>query len=753
MTSISQNDIVTPQTPQYGIRWHDRQTHRRRPVELLLGALLVLFVAWLVADVASARADEPMEDDGIALRSLYDGFPMQMPENLDEWQERREEVRRRILLSNGLWPLPERTPLNPFVERCVEQDELNVYRVTLESYPGFYVTGNLYVPKKDGREITVPAPGVMYAHGHWQDARFYRMPDNEMKQNLESGGESFESGRSPMQSFCVNMARNGAVVFIYDMVGHSDSVQIDHMPLARSTQTVTRPEGFGSVKAELHLQNTMGLHTWNSVRIVDWLETLPFVDAKRIAVTGASGGGTQSMILSAIDDRLAVSCPAVMVSTDMQGGCTCENAPYMRLHAGNIDFASLFAPKPLAMTTADDWTKNMPTQGFPDIKALYEMYGCPENVTLFHFPQFPHNYNQPARESVYSWINRHFEMGIETDEHGLVREQPFELLSNNDLTVWTPTHLKPEVTGLAFEKTLLAWQTRASNEQLAKLVPRDAETLAEFRRVVGGAMRTIVDYAGSKGENDVTLDFESATNETLTQKNDDAKQGLVQRIANALLQKPKFQSGRHLAVVVTCNGFGETEPIVTVDKLTIIPLSLIGQKPQQPMTKAPLFTKQGNDDVGLAYQYLYTFGYNDSVFVRRVHNIISAVEQTRETYGESCTVTLIALDGAGKWAALAASQLGTKVDSLVIDTAGFRFENVDAIDDPDFLPGGAKYFDLPGMIALCAPTPMLLLGEKEIPEVVAATYKAANAETVIKCLDNQPMTFDEKIARIAEKLP
>jgi dienelactone hydrolase len=560
-----------------------------------------------------------------------------------------------------------------------------------------------------------------------------------MKRELESGGESFESGRSPMQAFCVGMARNGAVVFIYDMVGHSDSVQIDHMPLARSTKTITRPEGFGygSVKAELHLQNTMGLHTWNSVRIVDWLETLPFVDAKRIAVTGASGGGTQSMILSAIDDRIAVSCPAVMVSTDMQGGCTCENAPYMRLHAGNIDFAAVFAPKPLAMTTADDWTKNMPTSGFPDIKALYEMYGRPDDVALFHFPQFPHNYNQPARESVYTWISKHFGMGVETDEHGLVRERPFELMPNHDLTVWTPSHMKPEVTGLDFEKKLLDWQTRTSNEQLAKLMPRDAETLEKFRQVVGGAMQTIVDYAGAMQMNVSYAKADGVNNEVLGFGGD----------------KPITRN--HVIICVVGQTFDKTirfDPLIKAEGDGGVYFALVGQKPQHPMVKAPLFTKQGDGDVGLAYQYLYTFGYNDSVFVRRVHNIISSVEQTRDAFSEPPKITLVALDGAGKWAALAASQLGGKVDSLVIDTAGFRFENVDAVDDPDFLPGGAKYFDLPGMIALCAPTPMLLLGEATTPDVVAAAYKAADAESAIKCLGNQPMTLDEKIALIAEKL-
>ena len=739
-------------------RKNNRRHKKGVGMEWLLVLMLVLFAAYLMADVASAQTDDatdkPAENYGITLRSLYDGFPMQVPSDLDAWQVRREEVRQRILLANGLWPMPTKTPLKPVVELGVERDEYNVYRVRLEAYPGFYVTGNLYVPKKDGREITEPVPGVLYTQGHWQDARFYRHSDGQMKGELESGSETFEAGRSPFQSFCVNMARNGAVVFFYDMLGHSDSVQIEHMPHPSNASTVMRADGYGSIKAELQLQNTMGLQTYTSIRALDWFEALPFVDAKRIAITGASGGGTQSMILSAIDDRIAVSCPAVMVSTDMQGGCTCENAPYLRLHAGNIDFAAVFAPKPLAMTTADDWTKQMPTKGFPDLKTLYEMYGQADKVTLFEFPQFPHNYNQPSRESMYTWLNRHFELGIETDEHGKVREKPFELISNHDLTVWTPTHAKPEVDKLEFERNLMTWQKNDTNEQLAKLVPHDDASQSEFRHIIGGAMQTIVDYENSKGENDVTLDFAGTT--------PIAEQSIVKQMTTALAGKPKFQSGKHVVIVVTGEGFEASEHVVATQtnggEFIVVPLSLVGQKPQTLMTKAPLFTKQGNGDVALAYQYLYTFGYNDSVFVRRVHNIISAVKQAGQQYGtpdNPCKISIVALNGAGKWAAPAASQLASasnaaQLDSLVIDTAGFRFANVDAVDDPDFLPGGAKYFDLPGMIALCAPAPMMLLGENELPEVVAAAYKTEKAANAITCSQTGDMSLDAKMALIAD---
>ena len=124
----------------------------------------------------------------------------------------------------------------------------------------------------------------------------------------------------------------------------------------------------------------MGLQTWNSIRALDFLLSLPDVDPQRIGVTGASGGGTQTFILCAIDDRPAVAFPAVMVSTEMQGGCVCENCSYLRVGTGNVELAGLFAPKPLGMSGANDWTIDIETKGLPELKALYKLYGAEDRV-------------------------------------------------------------------------------------------------------------------------------------------------------------------------------------------------------------------------------------------------------------------------------------------------------------------------------------------------------------------------------------
>src|SRR5262249_49589861 len=178
--------------------------------------------------------------------------------------------------------------------------------------------------------------------------------ENTVASQIKQGAEkSPEGARYPLQARCAQLARMGCVVFHYDMVGNADSTAIGHRA------------GFTDADAELRLQSFMGLQTWNSIRALDFLRSLPEVDARRIGVTGARGGGRQPSMLCALDDRPTVAFPAVMVSTAMQGGCICENCSYLRIDTGNIEFAGLFAPKPLGMTGADDWTIDIERKGLP----------------------------------------------------------------------------------------------------------------------------------------------------------------------------------------------------------------------------------------------------------------------------------------------------------------------------------------------------------------------------------------------------
>src|SRR5262249_36686824 len=396
-------------------------------------------------------------------KTLNDSFPMTVPASKEAWEARRQELREQVLVANGLWPLPPKTPLKPVVHGKIDRDEYTIEKVFFASYPGHYVCGNLYRPKGKPGKLA----GVLCPHGHWANGRFYDAGQKAAEAQTPQGAEKpIEGARYPLQARCAQLARMGCVVFHYDMVGYADSQQIPHR------------QGFTDADAELRLQSQMGLQTWNSIRALDFLLGLPDVDPARVGVTGASGGGTQTFILCAIDDRPAAAFPAVMVSTAMQGGCVCENCSYLRQNCGNIDLAALFAPKPLGMTGANDWTIDIETKGVPELKAVYKLYGAEDRVMAKCFPQFGHNYNQVSREVMYNWFNKHLQLG----QPGPVVERPFMPVPPKELSVFDADHPLPKDAVKADE--LRKYMSDTSDKQMAALAPKDAAGLQEFRRVL-----------------------------------------------------------------------------------------------------------------------------------------------------------------------------------------------------------------------------------------------------------------------------
>ncbi|HTA31526.1 MAG TPA: acetylxylan esterase, partial [Candidatus Cybelea sp.] len=267
-------------------------THAVRNITVLL-----LLLTW--ACVPAFGADAPGADV-VTLDTPRD-FPAIA--TAAQWQERSRAIREQILVSSGLWPMPEKTPLRPVIFGKVERDGYSVEKVYFQSYPGFYVAGNLYRPLGKGAG---PFPAILNTHGHWVHGR---LEDTELCSN---------PGR------CINFAKQGMIAFAYDMVGYNDT----HFPESILTPDFEKSHhSFASngPAAQLWSVSLMGLQTWDSVRALDFLTSLPDVDTKRLAITGASGGGTQTMILGAIDSRLTAQAPIVMVSHTMQGGCSCEN--------------------------------------------------------------------------------------------------------------------------------------------------------------------------------------------------------------------------------------------------------------------------------------------------------------------------------------------------------------------------------------------------------------------------------------------
>ena len=291
-----------------------------------------------------------------------------------EWEIRAREIREQILVSCGLWPMPEKTPLQPQIFGLIERDGYSVEKVYIETVPGFYLAGNLYRPLGKGKG---PFPGVLNPHGHWKKGRL----------------EDLEAGSIPGR--CINFALQGMVAFSYDMIGYNDTTQVGmHREFARNPTNL------------LWNISLMGMQTWNSIRALDFLESLPDVDKSRLACTGESGGGTQTFMLGAIDSRLACLAPVVMVSHSFQGDCYCENAPGLRVEYSNMELAAAAAPRPQILVAATgDWTRMTLEVEGPAISHIYRLFSAEDNLRSVRFDS-DHNYNQTSRQAVYDWFNK-----------------------------------------------------------------------------------------------------------------------------------------------------------------------------------------------------------------------------------------------------------------------------------------------------------------------------------------------------------
>jgi hypothetical protein len=331
-------------------------------------------------------------------RTLNDTFPPPKFKSLDEWQTRAAYIREHILASAGLLPMPDRTPLNAVIFGEVKHDDYTVSKVYFESIPGFFVTGNLYRPVGDG-----PFPAILSPHGHWAYGR------------LENTAVVSAPGRA------ISLARQGFVVFTYDMVGYNDSSQLEH-------------RGFGGPREYLWGLSVGGLQVWNGIRALDFLEALPYVRRDAIGVTGESGGGTQTFLIAAVDDRVKVAVPVNMISLHMQGGCVCENPPGLRLDTTNVEIAATIAPRPLLMVSATgDWTVNT----------------------------MERDYNRDSREAMYAWMARWLQNAPADVRLG---ERPFTVDALSDLLVF---HQRPLPSGAASPAQLTSNWIDAAKRQLS----------------------------------------------------------------------------------------------------------------------------------------------------------------------------------------------------------------------------------------------------------------------------------------------
>jgi dienelactone hydrolase len=610
---------------------------------LLLPGLLSL----CALGAARSAAQEATPSPAPAVRTNQEGSDFRPPTARAEWLGRRAALRRQILVSCGLEPMPQKAPLNPRVYGRLERDGYTIEKVVLETLPGFYLSGNLYRPS---RPIRGRVPGILNPHGHWPEGRV----------------------AADVQARCAQQARMGAVAFLYDMVGYVDSRAFGH--------------SFTDDELVLLGFNLNGLQLWNSIRALDWLTSLPDVDPTRIACTGESGGGTQTFLLTAVDERVKVSAPVCMVSHHFQGGCSCENSPLLRIGTDNVEFAAMAAPRPQMLVGATgDWTSQIMERGVPEVRDVYRLFAAEDRFeAVIH--EADHNYNQDSRTSVYTFLRKHL-WGEGNPEP--VVEQPFTAEEESTLTAWSEEHPRPA--DAADATALKAHLRTVALHQAESVAPTSAEQWRRGRRALYERLATTLGCRLPAPEEMVASPVRDADGAATP---DVLLNAPNRRPIEIRLLRPSG-APRAATVAVLPEGGAETRHLELWRRLNAAGHAVVLVRP---------FLAGEPEEVAKRQSAQYYTTYNRTVLAERVDDILTAVAYARRLSRE---VNLVGLEAAGPWVLLARPFAG-QVRRTAADTAGWEWPESLPQTHEMLLPGAIRFGGMRTIAALAAPEPLFL---------------------------------------------
>ncbi|WNH09461.1 acetylxylan esterase [Thalassobellus suaedae] len=289
----------------------------------------------------------------------------------EEWETRKAELKSCMILAFGINKAPATPISKPILTKKRKFDGYSVQNIALEILPGVYTTGSIYKPyplKNDAAIIITP-------NGHFGNGRY----------------------RESEQIRCAMLAKMGAIVVNFDLFAWGES------RLQFSSETHRN-----SIASTIQVLSGM--------RLLDYAATLKHADVSRVGVTGGSGGGSHTMFLAALDDRVTVSVPVVMVSANHSGGCPCESGRGIHLcgnGTNNAEVAAMAAPKPqLIISDGKDWTQAVPEIEFPFIERTYGFYDKKDFVKNAHFRNEGHDYGHSKRMAMYPFMAKYLNLDL-----------------------------------------------------------------------------------------------------------------------------------------------------------------------------------------------------------------------------------------------------------------------------------------------------------------------------------------------------
>jgi hypothetical protein len=304
-----------------------------------------------------------------------------------EWSARRialkKEFRQQLQIDSVL---VKRVHSKPILSKIRNYDGYSVQNFAIETLPGLYVCGSIYSPLSKGKHALILCP-----NGHWADGRY-------------NADEQHRFG---------TLARMGATCVSYDLFGWGES---EYQVTAAAHRTTAAEQ----------------IQLMNGLTILDYMLTRKDIDPKRVAANGGSGGGTQVVQLSVLDDRFTAACPTVNLASHFDGGCPCESGmPTMMACSGtcNPELMATFAPKPVrVISDGKDWTASVPELEFPYLQRIWGFYKANDKLTNVHLLAEGHDFGINKRNAVYDFFINTFGLDAKLLDESKVTIEPKEAM-------------------------------------------------------------------------------------------------------------------------------------------------------------------------------------------------------------------------------------------------------------------------------------------------------------------------------------
>jgi hypothetical protein len=380
----------------------------------------------------------------------------------EAWEARAANLRREVRERLGIDTLlKQRAAGKPMLSKVRRFDGYTVQNIALETLPGLYVCGSIYTPAGKGKHALILCP-----NGHFADGRY----------------------RTDQQQRMATLARMGAVCVDYDLFGWGESALQVGSAAHRSSAA--------------HVMQAV-----NGLSLLDYLLTRRDIDPERVGVNGGSGGGSQVVLLTALDERFTAAAPVVSLASHFDGGCPCESGLPVSLACGgtnNAELMAMFAPRPLLVVSdGKDWTASVPTLEYPYLQRIYGFYGAADKVTNVHLPDEGHDFGPNKRNAVYAFFASAFGLDRKPEDESRVTIEPQAALlsfgANGELL---PAHAVRKFDALSawFDKELYARLTsdqgleKKATEWVAALNLDSEEKASTVRTLIYTHLRRVRDW-------------------------------------------------------------------------------------------------------------------------------------------------------------------------------------------------------------------------------------------------------------------